>query len=41
MVYMARSWLASAELPAKFWFYAVEGAAEVCNYFLYKLKDGT
>jgi hypothetical protein len=38
---MARSWLASAKLPAKFWFYAVKRAAEVCNYFPYKLKDGT
>jgi len=33
MTAMARSWLASAELPAKFWYYAVKRAAEVCNYF--------
>jgi len=38
---MARSWLASAELPAKFWYYAVKRAAEVCNYFPYKLEDST
>jgi hypothetical protein len=25
---MAGNWLASAELPAKFWFYAVKRAAE-------------
>jgi len=30
---MAHNWLASAELPASFWFYAVHRAAEVCNYF--------
>jgi hypothetical protein len=41
MVAMARSWLASAELPAKFWFYAVKRAAEVCNYFPYRLEDGS
>ncbi len=33
LIAMARNWLASAELPAKFWFYAVKRAAEVCNYF--------
>jgi hypothetical protein len=41
MTAMAHSWLASAELPAKFWYYAVKRAAKVCNYFLYKLEDGT
>jgi hypothetical protein len=35
MVSMARNWLASAELPSSFWFYAVHHAAEVCNYFPY------
>jgi hypothetical protein len=33
MVSMARNWLASAELPSTFWFYAVKRAAEVCNTF--------
>jgi len=33
IVSMARNWLASAELPSSFWFYAVKRAAEVCNYF--------
>jgi hypothetical protein len=37
---MARNWLASAELPAKFWYYAVKRAAEVYNYFPIKLEDG-
>jgi hypothetical protein len=41
MVMMARNWLASAELPATFWFFAVKRAAEVSNYFPYKLEDGT
>ena len=41
MVSMARNWLASAELPSTFWFYAVRRAAEVCNYFPYKLEDGS
>jgi hypothetical protein len=41
MVSMARNWLASAELPSSFWFFAVRRAAEVCNYFPYKLEDGT
>jgi hypothetical protein len=41
MVSMARNWLASAELPSTFWFYAVRPAAEVCNYFPYKLEDGS
>jgi hypothetical protein len=40
MVAMARNWLASAELPSSFWYYAVRRAAEVCNYFPYKLEDG-
>ena len=39
MVSMARNWLASAELPSSYWFYAVKRAAEVCNYFPYKLED--
>jgi hypothetical protein len=41
MVSMARNWLASAELPASFWLYAVCCTAEVCNYFPSKLADGT
>jgi len=41
MVLMARNWLASAELPSTFWYYAVKRAAEVCNYFPYKLEDGS
>jgi hypothetical protein len=41
MTAMARNWLASAELPAKFWYYAVKHAAEVCNYFPIKLEDGS
>jgi hypothetical protein len=41
MVSTARNWLASAELPSSFWFYAVHCASEVCNYFLYQLEDGT
>ena len=41
MVAMARNWLALAELPASFWFYAVKRAAKVCNYFPLKLEDGT
>jgi hypothetical protein len=40
MVSMARNWLASAELPASFWYFAVRRAAEICNYFPYKLEDG-
>ncbi|MFN9982834.1 MAG: hypothetical protein ACK53Y_23090, partial [bacterium] len=40
MVSMARNWLASAELPASFWFYAVRRAAEICNYFPSKLDSG-
>jgi hypothetical protein len=38
---MACNWLASAELPASFWFYAVRRAAEVCNYFPFWLEDGS
>jgi hypothetical protein len=41
MVYMARSWLASAELPSTFWYFAVSRADEVCNYFPFILEDGT
>jgi hypothetical protein len=41
MVLMARNWLASAELPSTFWYFAVKRAAEVCNYFPYKLEDGS
>jgi hypothetical protein len=41
IVAMARNWLASAELPASFWFYAVRHAAKVCNYFPAKLDCGT
>jgi hypothetical protein len=40
MVMMARNWLASAELPSTFWYFAVKCAAEVCNYFSYKLESG-
>jgi hypothetical protein len=41
MVAMARNWLASAELPSTFWYYAVNRAAEVCNYFPFYLEDGS
>jgi hypothetical protein len=41
MVTMARNWLASAELPQSFWYYAVRRAAEVCNYFPITLEDGS
>ncbi len=41
MTAMARNWLALAELPAKFWFYAVKRAAEICNYFPIRLEDGS
>jgi hypothetical protein len=41
MVSMARNWLVSAKFPSTFWFYAVRRAAEVCNYFPYKLEDGS
>jgi hypothetical protein len=40
LVSMSRNWLASAELPSSFWFYAVRRAAEVCNYFPFKCEDG-
>ena len=30
MVSMAHNWLASAELPSSYWFYAVKCTAEVC-----------
>jgi len=40
LVSMARNWLASAELPSTFWFYAVRRAAEVCNYFPLTLENG-
>ncbi len=33
MISMVRNWLASAELPPTFWFYAMRRAAEICNYF--------
>ena len=32
-VRMARSWLMANNLPAKFWFFALKRATEVCNYF--------
>jgi hypothetical protein len=38
---MACNWLASAELPAKFCFFAVKCASEICNYFPLCLEDGT
>jgi hypothetical protein len=41
MTSMARNWLASAELPAKFWFYAVKRAAEISNYFPIRLEDSS
>ncbi len=41
LVSMSRNWLASAELPSTFWYYAVRRAAEVCNYFPLKLDDGS
>jgi len=39
LVAMARNWLASAELPGKFWFLAVKRAAEVCNYFPFQIEN--
>jgi hypothetical protein len=39
MVAMARNWLASAQLPPSFWYYAILQAVEVCNYLPYKLED--
>ena len=41
MVAMARGWLASAELPALFWYFAVKRAAEICNYFPMRLDNDT
>jgi hypothetical protein len=41
IVAMARNWLASAELPPSFWFYAIHHAAEVCNNLPFRLEDGT
>jgi hypothetical protein len=41
MIAMACNWLASAKLPATFWYYAVKRAAEVCNYFPMQLLDGS
>jgi hypothetical protein len=41
VVAMARNWLASAELLATFWYYAVKRATEVCNYFPTPLPCGT
>jgi hypothetical protein len=38
---MVRNWLASAELPGKFWFLAVKHAAEICSYFPLQLEDTT
>ena len=40
MVPMAWNRLVYAELPSTFWFYAV-CHPEVCNYFPYKLEDGS
>jgi hypothetical protein len=40
MVMIARNWLASAELPSTFWYFAVKRAAEVCNYFPFRLENG-
>jgi hypothetical protein len=40
LVAMAQNWLAFAELPASFWFYAVHRTSEVCNYFPTKLPCG-
>jgi hypothetical protein len=39
IVNMACNWLASAELPPTYWFYAVRHAAEVCNNFHITLED--
>jgi hypothetical protein len=39
IVNIAHNWLASAELPPTYWFYAVRHAAEVCNYFPITLED--
>jgi hypothetical protein len=37
---VAQNWLASAELPETFWFYAAKWATDVCNYFPLQLEDG-
>jgi len=36
---MARNWLASAELPGKFWFLVVKRAAAICNYFPLQIEN--
>jgi hypothetical protein len=41
MVSMARNCLSSTELLSSFWFYTVCHVAEVCNYFPYRLENGT
>jgi hypothetical protein len=41
LVNMACNWLASLELPSVFLFYATCRAAEVCNYFPFRLEDGS
>jgi hypothetical protein len=41
LVAMAKNWLASAELPGSFWFFAVKRAAKVCNYFPIQLPCGS
>jgi hypothetical protein len=41
MLAMACNWLASAELPGTFWYYAIRRVAEVCKYFPYRLEDGS
>jgi hypothetical protein len=41
IIAMAWNWLASAELPGTFWFFAVKRAAEVCNYFPTKTDHGS
>jgi hypothetical protein len=41
MLAMACNWLASAELPGTFWYYAIRRVAEVCMYFPYRLEDGS
>jgi hypothetical protein len=41
IIAMARNWLASAELPGTFWFFAVKRAAEVCNYFPTRTDHGS
>jgi hypothetical protein len=41
LVAMARNWLALAERPGSFLFFAVKRAAEVCNYFPIQLSCAT